>query len=355
MPLNQIYSNERTSHYLSEFPSQPLPSEKPDFASTISQSSQTQSLNGEMGSLFGSRELSDLGWENFPSLAPTGEPIPISSHRTPHLSPHHLRKSLLKLEMELLEDWDLLETGSMSPQSSSFLHHSSNLPIETLDLPIHRLLNHSSWLLEIIQSLCCSTGQASNLISSPLSEAQSDKVEDPLSLFQDVVDVDEGVTTISPHDSGYRTATTSPARITTPLVFKCEIAIWLGIMEAHCTLVRIYRAVFTRLYQLFLIIPPTDAATILSLPNIRFGQFHLDGSLLIQVQSLIEWSSTMMAEIDRALAACSNSDDSELVYEQHWSTLIRDIVLTQEHEPCEMPLTDLMHCLRQIISSPSNI
>jgi hypothetical protein len=51
-------------------------------------------------------------------------------------------------------DLELFETGSMLLESSSIFYGSSNLSIETLDLPIYRLLNHSSWLLEIVRSSC---------------------------------------------------------------------------------------------------------------------------------------------------------------------------------------------------------
>ncbi|KAJ5788782.1 hypothetical protein N7457_003772 [Penicillium paradoxum] len=338
-----------TSHF--------LPNEKPKIENTVSTSSQTHSLSNGVEPLFTPKELPDFGWENLSGLASTGEAFQISRCQRTFFSPQGLRRSLLKLEMGLLEDLELLEAGLTIPQSPSLLHDSYNLPIETLELPIYRLLDHSSWLLEIIQSLCGTTVASPNRTSSPFPETQPRKFEDPVFTFQEAGEnTDEGFATISPHDSGYGTTIASPDQTTTtPPGLKCDISLWLGVLEAHCTLVRIYRAVFTRLYQLFLIVPPTDAAMLLSLPSIRFGQFHLDGSLVTQVQLLVDWSSTTMADIDRALELCWNQEEGDSVHKKHWSTLIRDIVITQEQDPCDMPLMKLMECLRQLVKAPMDV
>jgi hypothetical protein len=264
--------------------------------------------------------------------------------------------------MGLVEDLEVFETGSMLLESSSFFYENSKLSIETLDLPIYRLLDHTSWLLAIVRSSCGTTEENSDaILATQRFKSENTGYEDASFILPDTGDngFDGDIATVSPHDSGYHTTTTSPDR-TTPPTPKCDIALWLGILEAHCSLVRIYRAVFMRLYQLFLIIPPVDAATILLLPKVRFGQFHLDGNLITQVQLLVDFSSTMMGKLDRALKLRSSSPqrqedrvfDPESVRQKDWSTSIRDIVLSQEQDPCEMSLMEIMESLGQLVKDP---
>jgi hypothetical protein len=136
-----------------------------------------------------------------------------------------------------------------------------------------------------------------------------------------------------------------------------DITVWLSILEAHCYLMRIYHAVFIRLYQLFLIIPPMDAAMYLLLPKLHLGQFHMDENLAIQTQILVDLSSSMMGQIDEVLGLSSNDHQTQrerevhlpgLVGDRNWSTTLRDIVLAQEQDPGEMSLGDVMKCLLQL-------
>ncbi|CAG8898606.1 unnamed protein product [Penicillium egyptiacum] len=308
------------------------------------------------------KDLPDPSWVNHPDLATINKPPLATTSQEALSSLQDIRKSLLRLRMGLLEDLELFETGSMLLESSSLFYENSNLSIETLDLPIYRLLNHSSCLLAIVRSSRGATEESLDVtFASQRFESESSGYENSLSILPDAGNgLDEDGNTVSPHDSGYHTTTTSPDRTTNPTIPKCDIALWLGILEAHCSLVRIYRAVFMRLYQLFLIIPPTDAATILLLPKVRFGQFHLDGNLITQVHSLVDFSSTMMGKLDRALKLRSGPaqpqedqefDPSDPVQED-WSSSIRDIVLAQEQDPCEMPLMEIMECLRQLVKDP---
>ncbi|KAJ5543621.1 hypothetical protein N7461_009624 [Penicillium sp. DV-2018c] len=319
-------------------------------------------------SIFASDSLSETGWaNNIPGFATVNEsyPLPIVQTSTPSQtttsSTHDIRKSLLELRMGLLEDVNLLETGSMGPASSFFMHDIPTMPVETLDLPIHRLLNHSSWLLGITQSLFGAPQDTLSPTPSPrLAKSQLLKLEDPEFGHGEYEDNgDEAGTTISPYESGYYTATTSPGQSIDPPIPNCDITLWLGILEAYCTLTRLYRAIFTRLYQLFLIIPPADAATILLLPGERLGQSHLEGGLLAQVQALIESSTTMIGKLDRALGIGSKpshaEEDEDPAYEKDWSTSIRDIALAQEQSLSEMSLMEIMECLRQLVRDPVSI
>ncbi|KAJ5823789.1 hypothetical protein N7447_006129 [Penicillium robsamsonii] len=368
IPSDQIYLYEANSCFPSVLTGDVPPGARQATEMGIPQPFQPKHLNyGENESLFAIEDLPDPPWVNHPNLPTTSKPPPKTTSHEALYSTKDIRKSLLRLKMGLLEDLELFETGSMLLQSSSLFYENSNLAIETLDLPIYRLLDHSSWLLAIVHS-SCGTQEESLDITLPTQRFKPENVgyDDSLFVLPDAGDnsLDEYAATVSPHDSGYHTTTTSPDRATAPTILKCDIALWLGILEGHCSLVRIYRAVFMRLYQLFLVIPPVDAATILLLPKVRFGQFHLDGNLITQVQLLVEFSSTMLGKLDRALKLRTSSaqlqedrrfDPSELVRQKDWSTSIRDIVLAQEQDPSEMSLMEIMECLRHLVKDPAVI
>ncbi|OQD60370.1 hypothetical protein PENPOL_c024G01008 [Penicillium polonicum] len=361
MPSDQLYPCDANSSFPPAFTNDVPPGTKQVTEMAIPEPFQTKRLNyGENELPFGIRDLPDPAWVNQPDLATISKPLPTTTSQEVLSPMKNIRKSLLRLKMGLLEDLEMFENGSMLLQSSSLLYEDSNLSIETLDLPIYRLLEHSSWLLAIIQSSCGTTEDSLDVtFATQRFEPENSGYEDSSFILPDVGDSggDEGATTVSPHDSGYHTTTTSPDR-TSSTIPRCDIALWLGILEAHCLLVRIYRAVFMRLYQLFLIIPPADAATILLLPKVQFGQFHLDGNLIVQVQLLVEFSSAMMRKLDQALKLRSSLeqpqedqefDPSETLRQKDWSTSIRDIVLAQEHDPCEMSSMEIMDCLRQLV------
>ncbi|KAJ5503743.1 hypothetical protein N7463_006617 [Penicillium fimorum] len=368
IPSDQIYPYGANSCFPFVFTGDAPPGARQATGMAIPQPFQPKHLNyGENESLFAMKDLPDPPWVNHPTLPTTSKPPPMTTSREALYSTLDIHKSLLRLKMGLLEDLELFETGSMLLESSSLFYENSNLSIETLDLPIYRLLDHSSWLLAIVRS-SCGTPEESLDFTLPTQrfEPEDGGYEDSSFILPYTGDnsLDEDITTVSPHDSGYQTTTTSPDRMASPTIPKCDIALWLGILEAHCSLIRIYRAVFMRLYQLFLIIPPVDAATILLLPKVRFGQFHLDGNLITQVQLLVEFSSTMMGKLDRALklrpSSAQPQEDrgfhpSEIVRQKDWLSSIREIVLAQEQDPSEMSLMEIMECLRQFVQDSVNI
>ncbi|CAI7658860.1 unnamed protein product [Penicillium glandicola] len=363
MQSDQLYPYEENPWFPSVFTGDVPPSARQAIEMAISQPFEYKRLNyGENDSLFATKDLPDPTWLNHPDLVTTSKPLPMTTSQEALLSMQDIRKSLLRLKVGLLEDLELVENGSMRLESSSLFYENSNMSIETLDLPIYRLLDHSSWLLAIIRSLCGTVEEGLD-VTLATQRFESQNIGYDVCIVPETVDngLDEDITTLSPYDSGYHTATTSPDRMTTPTIPKCDIALWLGILEAHCSLVCIYRAVFMRLYQLFLIIPPADAANILLLPKVRFGQFNLDGNLIVQVQLLVEFSSTMIGKLDRALKLPPASvqpqgdrefDPHETVRQKDWSTSIRDIILAQEQDPCEMSLMEIMDCLRQLAKEP---
>jgi hypothetical protein len=313
---------------------------------------------------FGAENFPESFWGNLENLPNPAEILPRVPTQEKPTSLQNTRKELLKLKIELLEDLEMLETDSVAQASESLLNDLFNPSVARLNLPIYRMLNHSSRFFEMIQSLHRAP-ETSNLtpVKSP-TQSQSRGLEDSTLLFPDVSDtnLDECATTISSHDSGYRTAmTSSPDRTMITTSPKCDITVWLSVLEAHCYLIRIYRAIFTRLYQLFLIIPPVDAAMYLLLPKLQLAQFHVDGNLAVQVQVLVDLSSSMMGQIDGVLGLPSGYDQAQeateirlpaAVGEGNWSTAIRDLVLAQEQDLCDMSLVDLMKCLRQLARDP---
>ncbi|KAJ5170026.1 uncharacterized protein N7500_002809 [Penicillium coprophilum] len=368
MPSDQLYPYEANTCFPSPFTSNAPPGPRQATEMEIPQFFQAKNfIYGENESLFPTNDIPDPGWINHPTLSTTSKLSSITTNRKTLHSTQAICKSLLGLKMGLLEDLELFETGSMLLESSSLFYENSNLSIETLDLPIFRLLDHSSWLLAIVRSSCGTVEESlDDAFGAPRFQPDSSGYEDPCSFLAEGNEkaLDEDITTASPHDSGYHTATTSPDPTMPPTIPKCDIALWLGMLEAHCLLVRIYRAVFMRLYQLFLIIPPVDAATILLLPKVRFEHFCLDGNLITQVQSLVDFSSAMMGKLDRVfkLRPCPTQleknrgfDLTEPVRQKDWSTSIRDIVLAQQEDPCEMSLMELMERLRQLVKDPLNI
>ncbi|KAJ6080917.1 hypothetical protein N7499_005791 [Penicillium canescens] len=313
----------------------------------------------------GAEDVPESFWGNLENLPNPAELLPSVPTQEMPTSFQNTRKEILKLKIELLDDLDMLETDAVALASESLLNDLFNPSVAALDLPTYRMLNHSYRFFEMIQPLHRVPKTSRLTPAKSPTQSHSRGLANSTLLFQDVSDtnLDECATTISSNDSGYQTATTSsPDRtMITPSPI-CDIAVWLSVLEAHCYLVRIYRAIFTRLYQLFLIIAPADAEMYLLLPKLQLGQFHTDGNLAVQVQVLVDLCSSMMGQIDEVLELPPSSDQTHeegeirlpaAVGEGNWSTAIRDLVLAQEQDPCEMSLVDLMKCLRQLARDPA--
>ncbi|CAG8031115.1 unnamed protein product [Penicillium olsonii] len=302
-----------------------------------------------------SRNVSDFDWSSHADITNVEDPLQQQTyhHRAP--SQQDVRKALLKLKAELIHELDVLDDVSDNFIPSSYGPDSCGPALETLNLPIPRLLDHSSWLLEIVQSLRGVSDRPNERFGS--LQTQSYRFEGSVTNHSDSSDngSDEGATTTPSTDFEYQTTMTSPSHTTHT---SYDITLWLSVLEAHCYLTRIYRAVFTRLYQLFLIIPPAEANGILLLPELRRGTVQLDGDLASQVQRLVEIGATMMGNIEAALGLCSGYNQvhgtgelktAEAPHENNWSSSIRDCVFAQEQDPCEMPLVEIMKCLRQLV------
>lgn len=307
-------------------------------------------------------------WETKPQSTTLNEPIHATTMDVAPVGPYMLKKKLLRLNLDLIDDLELLEAGSMILGSPSVLKEDFQPSVGKLDLPVFRMLSHSTQFLEILESEA-GTDSFENSLSHASTTGASRQAslyqEDPKSPSTDFLggSIDDGETTTSTHDSGYLSLTDGSERAKRSAYPKCEISTALSILATYCHLVRVYRAIFTHLYQLFLIIPPADAAAFLLLPSLQFGQFHMDGNLTVQVQVLIELSSSMLEKIERTLGLSHGSDreaDGEpnpVSYILAGSPLvsIRDHIMAQEQIAGSIPLRETMNCLRQLLKDPVNV
>lgn len=282
---------------------------------------------------------------------------------------HGPHKKLLKLNLDLIEDLELLEAGSLNLGSPSLLKEDFHPTVGKLDLPVFRMLSHSTQFLEILQSevgtdpLESSHGNVCTTEASQKAPSIHEYVKTP---FTELTSgsMDDGEIAAATNDSGYFSLMdqSSEGSRSVPSM-KCDISTSLNILATYCHLVQVYRAVFTKLYRLFLIIPPADAASILLLPSLQFGQFHMDGNLTVQVQVLIELGSSMLEKIERTLGLSYGSpreiggEASPVSYILGDSSLasIRDHIVTQEQAAGVIPLKETMNCLRQLLKDPVNV
>lgn len=309
----------------------------------------------------------DAPWESI--QVPTMEDEPPMAHTTEWTptSPVALRKRLLKLNFDLIDDLVLLESGSIIMGSSSLLKGDPSATLGKLDLPIFRMLSHSTQFKDILESGINDMADPYSLMSSLDSSQKEPSIQhDTKSPSEDVMGstVEDGETTTSSYDSGYMTTIeSSPDAARAPEPRRCDIATSLSMLATYCDLVRVYRAVFTQLYQLFLIIPPADAAAYLLLPDLQLGQFHVNGNLTVQVQVLIELGSSMLVQIERILGMSQDPARepdgaiSPMAYILDDSPLapIRDHIVAQEKVMCAIPLKETMNCLRQLLKDPVNM
>jgi hypothetical protein len=306
-------------------------------------------------------------WENFPvPTVDNGPPIPTTTDGA-SIGPFGIRKRLLKLNLELIDDLELLESGSLIMGSSSFPKEDVSPTVGKLDLPIFRMLSHSTQFMDILEINMCTTEHHCILANVlDVSQETLSTKRETKSPSAEVMDgsVEDWEATTSSYDSGYSKMMESfQEQAKTPVPQKLDISTSLSMLTTYCHLVRVYRAVFTQLYQLFLIIPPADAAAYLLLPSLQFGQFHMDGNLTVQVQVLIELGSSMLLKIERTLGMSpdpTRGPDGEigpLAFITNDSPLlsIRDHILAQEEVICGISLKETITCLRQLLKDPVNM
>lgn len=308
-------------------------------------------------------------WESKPEPLVFDAPVSAETVTLAPTGPYGLCKKLLKLNLDLIEDLELLEAGSMNLGSPSLLKENSQPTAGKLDLPVFRMLSHSNQFLEILQSEARAGPLESSLVLTPTSELSqrissiSEEFKSPSTGFMSG-NIDGGEITAATHDSSYFSLIDqSSERVKSVPLTKCDISTSLSILATYCHLVRVYRAIFTQLYQLFLIIPPTDAAAFLLLPSLQFGQFHMDGNLTVQVQVLIELGSSMLEKIERTLGLSYGSPGEvgteaspvSYIFGDSPLALIRDHIVAHEQASGGIPLKETMNCLRQLLKDPVHV
>ncbi|KAJ5717597.1 hypothetical protein N7488_003243 [Penicillium malachiteum] len=269
---------------------------------------------------------------------------------------NELRKRLLKLNLELTDDLELLDTESKLARFSPFLRDDISSSVSKLDLPISRMLSHSTHFLEMLQPGANTSEISQHLIPSiELPQTGLDIFDNtkPLSLGSRDGGLEEVATTAS-HDSGYHTIFTSPSdQERSTVLEKYDISISLIILTTHCQLIRLYRSVFNQLYQLLLIAPPADMSSLLLLPSLQFGQYNMEGNLAMQIQALMDLVSNMLEKIERALGVSQDSSgdisSAPSILENALLASIRDNVMTQEQIECGVSLKDTLACLTRLV------
>ncbi|KAJ5634295.1 hypothetical protein N7528_002137 [Penicillium herquei] len=314
-----------------------------------------QSLLGS-GPMSMTEEIWEFPWLQTSGMTEDDKNMELSTEWTSSLPNfNELRKRLLKLNLELTDDLELLETQSKLARFSPFLRDDISSSVRKLDLPISRMLSHSTHFLEILQPGASTSEISQRLIPSiELPHTGLDIFDDTKPLSLGSRDGLEEVATTASHDSGYHTIFTSPSdqeRSTT--LDKYDISTSLTILTTYCQLIRLYRCVFNQLYQFLLIAPPADMSSLLLLPSLQFGQYHMEGNLAMQIQALMDLVLNMLERIERALGVpqdiTGDISSAPSILENTLLASIRDNVITQEQIECGVSLKDTLACLTMLV------
>lgn len=276
---------------------------------------------------------------------------------------HATQKKLLKLNLELIEDTELLEWESTAQASMNLFGDNMSTMVGKLDIPIFRMLNHSTRLLEIFDSeRYQSDGYTRIHIGTEFVEKSPHAiVQSPKKLVMDDP-TETGIASVSSHDSGYLKAMVSPQDTTEISLPGNRLPVFLSMLTTYCHLIRLYHAIFTQLYQMFLIISPPEDLRFLLFSNSQYNQIGMDGGLSIQVQRLIELGFDMLAKLEQALelrselSSESDAAASPRVSMRDKSSLasIREQIVAHEGIISGIPLKETMHCLGQLVKASAD-
>lgn len=123
-------------------------------------------------------------------------------------------------------------------------------------------------------------------------------------------------------------------------------------LATYCHLIRLYHAIFTQLYQMFLIVPPPEDAKFLSLST-----SGMDGTLTVQVHMLIELSFNMLAKLEYELESDYGSESDNLssspvsIQDNASLVAIREQIVAHEGILSGIPLRETMNCLSQLVKA----
>jgi hypothetical protein len=239
-----------------------------------------------------------------------------------------------------------------------------NSAIGKLDIPIFRMLNHSISLLEIFDSKKYLFDGYTGFYpaTEPVEKCSQGITQSPKRFATDET-TESGIATVSSHDSGYLTAMLSPQYANDLSLPRNKLPVFLSMLTTYCHLIRLYHAIFTQLYQIFLITPPPEDSRFFLLSNSQYRQFGMDGGLSIQVRRLVEVGFGMLAKLEQALEMQSEfSSETDLASSPRVSigdkfslAAIREQIIAHEGILPGIPLKETMHCLSQLVKASAEL
>jgi hypothetical protein len=304
-------------------------------------------------------------WGSQPSSAQDGYSFPTTNYYAPFF--YNQFRNLMQLNVELIFDLELLDAASNPLSSSLFLGENSDQGASKIDLPIFRILNHSSQFLDIVQpGGMFPMNDVRNL--SPITPTEHDTRprEDSCSLSKERIHgcPDDIPSFITSHESGYTEL--RPARSNTLEDTNSpghQLSEKLTILSAYFQLIHVYHALFTQIYQTLLMVPPDDAAEILALPTLQFGGYQMEGHFKVKLQVFVELSFGILRKIDQSFGIPENLPDeyvgegSPARYIPYHSPLeyLRDHVVAREYMEAVLPLRKIMHCLQAFSNTLADV
>jgi hypothetical protein len=276
-------------------------------------------------------------------------------------------KDLLKLNLELLEDQELLDTHA--PLTSKH----SQVPLCSVSQqhqPINRVLNHTTRFWDMLKNMSVATEAQQHRFgaryegtttgsSSSNSGSNSGSNSSIRRGWTWAGTADTNYLANADMDSCSSLSSLSPPRRQDHLLI-------VNLVTTYVYLVRSCQAVFTRLYHALEMTPAAEASSVLNLPSLQFGRFQLDNNLAIQVKVLIELTSSMLLRIGNALGispagvisgVSSPTEDRDYrlpILGDPVAVSIREIILSQERmqggmQNGDLPLLDIMNNLKRLL------
>jgi hypothetical protein len=303
-------------------------------------------------------------WGAQPFSAQDEYPFPITNHHTAY-SYSQLR-NIMQLNIELISDLEVLDATSSLLSSSLSPSENADQSTVKIHLPIFRILSHSSQFLDIIQpEVMFPSNDVRNLNLSPITPTEHDSSprEGFSSMSKERIKdcFDDMPNLMSSHDFGRGYEEIRP-RLSTAGVFgdasflghKLSLSGSLNILSTYCQIIHIYHALFTQIYQAFLMVPPDDAAELLALPTLQFGEFNMEGPFKAKMQVLLELSFSILRKIDHSFGIAENlpgefnGEGSPASYVPYYNPLesLRDHVVAREYMEAGRNLRKMMHFLQ---------
>ncbi|KAJ5974690.1 hypothetical protein N7481_011900, partial [Penicillium waksmanii] len=311
--------------------------------------------------------ISGSRWGSEPSSAQYEYPFPTTNHYAQY-SYDQLR-NIMQLNVELISDLELLDAASNNLSSSLVMSENSDQGASKIDLPIFRILNHSSKFLDIVQpGAMFPINDVWNLSPITPTEHDTSPREDSCSVPNEGVngwlDFDDIPSFMTSHEPGYteiRPALSNVFGDTSSPGYQLSES--LTILSAYFQLIHIYHSLFTQIYQTLLMIPPDDAAKVLALPTLQFGGFEMEGHFKAKLQVLVELSFGILRKLDHSFGIPEYlpgefiEEGSSAPYISYHSPLepLRNHVVAREYMEAVLPLRKVMHCLQAFSNTIADV